>query len=124
MRLGNREMCFTPASLRAVETETQGWIQFETGEYILDQEKRDQVAWGPVLGWGAGQCATSCGKWEVVLLLRARAQTHTHIHTHTAIHTVIACMNAYIYMHVTHTHTHTHTHTNKHTDISTKRQTD
>ena len=30
-------------SLRAVETETQGWIQFETGEYILDQKKRDQV---------------------------------------------------------------------------------
>jgi len=43
MRLGNRQMCFTPASLRAVETETQGWIQFETGEYILDQKKRDQV---------------------------------------------------------------------------------
>jgi len=43
MRLGNRDMCFTPDSLRAVETETQGWIQFETGEYILDEKLRNEV---------------------------------------------------------------------------------
>ena len=41
MRLGNRDMCFTPASLRAVEADTQGWIQFETGEYILDEKVRE-----------------------------------------------------------------------------------
>ena len=34
MRDGARNMMFTPASLRAAETETQGWIQFETVEYI------------------------------------------------------------------------------------------
>eukprot|EP00811_Abedinium_folium_P000196 NODE_10179_length_1371_cov_4.367363.p1 GENE.NODE_10179_length_1371_cov_4.367363~~NODE_10179_length_1371_cov_4.367363.p1 ORF type:complete len:375 (-),score=122.90 NODE_10179_length_1371_cov_4.367363:169-1293(-) len=42
-RLGDRTMCFTPNSLRASEAETQGWIQFETSEYILDVPIRDQV---------------------------------------------------------------------------------
>ena len=35
-RLGDRELCFTPDSLRASESETQGWLQFETSEYILN----------------------------------------------------------------------------------------
>jgi len=43
MRLGDLEMTFTPDSLRAAETEIQGWIQFETTEYILDKEIRNQV---------------------------------------------------------------------------------
>jgi len=43
MRLGDRQMLFTPDSLKSTETETQGWIQFETGEYILDEPIRDQV---------------------------------------------------------------------------------
>ena len=34
---------FTPEDLRNAETETQGWIQFETAEYILDRDMRDQV---------------------------------------------------------------------------------
>jgi 2-keto-3-deoxy-L-rhamnonate aldolase RhmA len=43
VRLGNRDMCFTPASLRAAESETQGWVQFETAEYILDEKKRNRL---------------------------------------------------------------------------------
>ena len=35
-RLGDRTLCFTPDSLRASESETQGWLQFETSEYILN----------------------------------------------------------------------------------------
>ena len=36
-------MMFTPDELRGTETETQGWIQFETKEYIIDIETRDRV---------------------------------------------------------------------------------
>ena len=36
-------MAFTPEDLRAAESETQGWLQFETGELILDVETRDRV---------------------------------------------------------------------------------
>lgn len=43
VRLGDRTLTFTPDSLRAAESEVQGWIQFETGEYILDAKMRDQV---------------------------------------------------------------------------------
>jgi hypothetical protein len=43
IRYGDRNFAFTPDSLRGVETETQGWIQFETAEYILDTELRDRV---------------------------------------------------------------------------------
>ena len=43
MRQGDREMTFTPDSLRSFETETQGWIQFETSEYIEDERVRDAV---------------------------------------------------------------------------------
>ena len=43
-RDGARKMAFTPNELRAAEAPwTQGWIQFETGEYILDPTIRDQV---------------------------------------------------------------------------------
>lgn len=43
LRLGDRELLYSPDSLKAAETETQGWIQFETNEYILDKTIRDQV---------------------------------------------------------------------------------
>ncbi len=43
VRGGDREMMFTPDELRNAETETQGWIQFETAEYILDKNLRDKV---------------------------------------------------------------------------------
>ena len=43
VRTGDRTMCFTPDSLRGAETETQGWLQFETAEYIIDVTLRDRV---------------------------------------------------------------------------------
>ena len=42
-RLGDRTLCFTPDSLRASESETQGWLQFETSEYILDASRYVEV---------------------------------------------------------------------------------
>ena len=36
-------MLFTPNELKTTETETQGWIQFETAEYILEESIRDAV---------------------------------------------------------------------------------
>ncbi len=36
-------MMFTPDDLRDAETEVQGWIQFETAEYIIDKDLRDRV---------------------------------------------------------------------------------
>ena len=43
VRYGDRRFAFTPDSLRGQETETQGWIQFETAEYIVDRDLRDRV---------------------------------------------------------------------------------
>ena len=43
VRDGERTMMFTPDELRGTETETQGWIQFETAEFIMDEELRDRV---------------------------------------------------------------------------------
>jgi len=43
VRGGDRVMKFTPDELRKAESETQGWIQFETGEYIYKEKLRDQV---------------------------------------------------------------------------------
>ena len=43
VRTGDRTMMFTPDELRGTETETQGWIQFETAEYIMDTDLRDRV---------------------------------------------------------------------------------
>ena len=42
-RLSDRTTTFTPESLLKAETETQGWIQFETAEYILNLDLRDRV---------------------------------------------------------------------------------
>jgi hypothetical protein len=45
VRLGDRQMCFTPGMLRAAEAQTQGWVQFETAELIGvgDTAVRDAV---------------------------------------------------------------------------------
>jgi 2-keto-3-deoxy-L-rhamnonate aldolase RhmA len=43
VRRGDRTMYFTPASLREAELDVQGWLQFETTEYILDEAIRDRV---------------------------------------------------------------------------------
>lgn len=43
VRAGDRTPYFTPDGLRSAEVDTQGWIQFETAEYILDTELRDRV---------------------------------------------------------------------------------
>ena len=43
VRSGDRTMMFTPDDLRGAETEVQGWLQFETAEYILDKDLRDRV---------------------------------------------------------------------------------
>lgn len=43
VRSGDRTMYFTPDGLRGAETETQGWLQFETAEFIMDTELRDRV---------------------------------------------------------------------------------
>jgi len=40
---GDRAPTVTPDSLRSAETQTQGWLQFETSELILDLEVRDRV---------------------------------------------------------------------------------
>jgi 2-keto-3-deoxy-L-rhamnonate aldolase RhmA len=43
VRTGDRTMMFTPDDLRGAETEVQGWLQFETAEYIMDRSLRDRV---------------------------------------------------------------------------------
>ncbi|MEE2659393.1 MAG: hypothetical protein VX733_12875 [Candidatus Latescibacterota bacterium] len=43
VRLGDRNFTFTPNSLRGAEVDTQGWVQFETAEYITDTDLRDRV---------------------------------------------------------------------------------
>jgi len=43
VRFGDRNFAFTPGELLGAEVHTQGWIQFETAEYILDIELRDRV---------------------------------------------------------------------------------
>jgi len=43
VRGGDRVMKFTPDQLREAEIGTQGWIQFETSEYIRKENLRDQV---------------------------------------------------------------------------------
>ena len=40
---GARSLVFTPDALRAAERGTQGWLQFETTEYLLDEAVRDAV---------------------------------------------------------------------------------
>lgn len=66
VRLADREMCFTPDSLRAAETEVQGWIQFETGQYILDPKIRDGVL-SVMQRHGKGRTAGFIGPFDAVI---------------------------------------------------------
>ena len=43
VRTGDRSMTFTPETLLNAEKETQGWLQFETAELIVDAKLRDRV---------------------------------------------------------------------------------
>lgn len=43
VRAGDRRMMFTPEDLLKAERDTQGWLQFETAEYILNKTMRDRV---------------------------------------------------------------------------------
>ena len=43
VRTGDRSMTFTPETLLNAETETQGWLQFETAELIMEEGLRDRV---------------------------------------------------------------------------------
>lgn len=43
VRGGDREFYFTPKSLRDIETEVQGWVQFETAELIIDENQRNKA---------------------------------------------------------------------------------
>jgi len=44
VRLADRQPTYTPAAMRAAEeAEVQGWLQFETGELILDTQRRNAV---------------------------------------------------------------------------------
>ena len=47
LRLGDRGMCFTPDSLRAAETRTQGWVQFETGAQSFQSPSSPSVTLAP-----------------------------------------------------------------------------
>tara|TARA_B110000208_G_C11712675_1_gene409896 strand:- start:6 stop:1010 length:1005 start_codon:yes stop_codon:yes gene_type:complete len=66
MRLGDRSMLFTPDSLKATETETQGWIQFETSEYILDATVRDAVL-DHMAAQGPNKAAGFIGPFDAVM---------------------------------------------------------
>lgn len=66
VRLTDRQMCFTPASLRAAESETQAWVQFETGEYILDASVRDGVL-SAMQALGQGKACGFVGPFDAVI---------------------------------------------------------
>lgn len=65
-RLGDRTLCFTPDSLRASESETQGWLQFETSEYILNAEIRDSVL-DLMCRQGPGRAVGFVGPFDAVM---------------------------------------------------------
>ncbi|CAE7826175.1 sec1 [Symbiodinium sp. CCMP2592] len=65
-RLGDRTLCFTPNSLRASESETQGWLQFETSEYILNAEIRDSVL-DLMCRQGPGRAVGFVGPFDAVM---------------------------------------------------------
>lgn len=43
MRAGDRTMDFSPRALLAAEEDVQGWLQFETEEYVTDIDLRDRI---------------------------------------------------------------------------------
>lgn len=66
MRHYDRTMTFTPQSLRDFETETQGWIQFETSEYIVDTLNRNRVL-DEMASRGAHRVALFVGPFDAIV---------------------------------------------------------
>ncbi len=66
VRGGDRTMMFTPDELRNAETETQGWIQFETAEYILDRKLRDRIL-DLVAAQGRNKACIFVGPFDAIL---------------------------------------------------------
>ena len=66
MRHADRTMTFTPQSLRDFETETQGWLQFETSEYIVDKINRDRVL-DEMASRGAYRTALFVGPFDAIV---------------------------------------------------------
>jgi 2-keto-3-deoxy-L-rhamnonate aldolase RhmA len=66
VRLGDRDFTFTPDSLLGAETQTQGWIQFETGEYIINTKIRDQVL-DLMAEQGANKACGFVGPFDAIL---------------------------------------------------------
>ena len=66
VRGGDRMMYYNPDELRRVEEETQGWIQFETLEYILDRELRDRVL-GLMASQGGNRFCVFVGPFDAAL---------------------------------------------------------
>lgn len=66
VRSGDRTMMFTPDELRNAETETQGWIQFETAEYILDKELRDRIL-DLMAAQGSNKACAFVGPFDAIL---------------------------------------------------------
>lgn len=67
VRSGDRALRFTPNQLREAETEVQGWIQFETVEYILNRDVRDRIP-DLMMEQGRSKACGFVGPFNVVLL--------------------------------------------------------
>jgi 2-keto-3-deoxy-L-rhamnonate aldolase RhmA len=66
VRKGDKTLSFTPDELRAVEAETQAFVQFETGEYILDEALRDQVL-DLMASQGLHKCCGFIGPFDAIV---------------------------------------------------------
>lgn len=66
VRTGDRSMMFTPDELRGAEMDVQGWLQFETAEYILDTEQRDRVL-DLMAGQGRNKACGFVGPFDAIL---------------------------------------------------------
>lgn len=78
MRRGDRSLLFTPESLKAAETETQGWVQFETSEYISDVARRDAVL-DHMAVQGHAKAVGFIGPFDLVMRGGASRSTATEI---------------------------------------------
>ena len=79
VRDGARKMMFTPDDLRNSETETQGWIQFETKQFIIDEEIRDQVL-DIMAAQGRNKACGFVGPFDAILREGALPQVEEAIH--------------------------------------------
>jgi 2-keto-3-deoxy-L-rhamnonate aldolase RhmA len=66
VRAGDRTMAFTPDSLRSAENETQGWLQFETAEVLLDTGLRDRIL-DLMVSQGRHRACGFVGPFDVIL---------------------------------------------------------